>query len=62
MDEFNFIQNRNNNVEEHNIDIEHGFNQLRHVMNKQVRTWWDIVTLEKNVENNMTPQETQMGC
>lgn len=25
-------------------------------MDKQVRTWWDLVTLEKYVGNNMTPR------
>lgn len=38
------------------VNLEQGFKLLKNTMDKQVRVWWDIVTLEKYREAKITPR------
>lgn len=64
MDIFGYMSNRNidltgifsqqqvNNTQ----DMNGLFKQLRHSLEKQLRVWWDIATLETYIGENMTPR------
>lgn len=61
---FSFVNNRIINTEElfsitpksTNTDIEQGFKQLKNALDKQVRAWWDVLTLEEYVKDGITPR------
>ena len=38
------------------VNLEQGFKQLKNVMDKQIRVWWDIATLEKYKQAHITPR------
>ena len=38
------------------VNLEQGFKQLKNVMDKQIRVWWDIMTLEKYKQAHITPR------
>lgn len=38
------------------VKLEQGFKQLKNAMDKQVRTWWDITTLGRYRDANITPR------
>lgn len=37
-------------------DMDSSFKQLGHSMEKQLRVWWDIATLDKHTKENITPR------
>lgn len=38
------------------MDLDKGFKQLKHDTEKQIRQWWDIVSLEMYIGKNLTPR------
>ena len=38
------------------VNLEQGFKQLKNLMDKQTRVWWDITTLEKYKQAHITPR------
>lgn len=64
MDIFGYMGNRNINLtgifsqeQVNNIqDMTSLFKQLKHLLEKQLRVWWDIATLETYIGENMTPR------
>lgn len=39
------------------VNLEQGFKQLKNAMDKKVRVWWDITTLERYWDANITPRK-----
>lgn len=35
-------------------DLEHNFKSLKNTLDKKIRAWWDVATLEQYVKNKMT--------
>lgn len=64
MDIFKYLNNRNINLtevfnQEHVVnkkDMDSLFKQLRHTIEKQIRVWWDIATIEMYITEKITPR------
>lgn len=69
MDVFDFMKGITFDLEEvfqsnptPNVDLDRGFKELQHDMEKQIRIWWDIASLEAYIKKKSHSEETQMGC
>lgn len=63
LDIFDFMKVRNVDLDEcfqlHtkiNSDLEKGFKQLQHDIEKQIKLWWDKASLEMYITKNLTPR------